>query len=114
MEIIELRHDNARKAGRSTLRQKLICRARERHDAARRVASRRIASRRLLISSFASAIGFLRGLERFRSTCVPRGPIDRIGMVHAGEETAVWHDPQAIVDESYIRPVYMVKGPHNV
>ena len=57
MEIIELRHDNARKSGRSvTVRQKLICRVRERRDAARRVASRRIASRHFLISSFASAI----------------------------------------------------------
>ena len=51
VKIIELRHDNARKSGRSaTVRQKLICRARERRDTARRVASRRF-----LISSFASA-----------------------------------------------------------
>ena len=45
VEIIELRHDNERKSGRSaTVRQKSICRPRERRDAARRVASRRIVS----------------------------------------------------------------------
>jgi len=39
--------DTTRKAGRSTLRQKLICRACERRDAARRVALRRVASHRI-------------------------------------------------------------------
>lgn len=100
-------HDNARKTGRSTtVRQKLICRARERHDA-----TRRDTTRRLLIWSrvFARAIGFLRG--RFRGPCGE--PIDRIRYTgymrecdYARDETTGRHDPGHHSIESYIRQAF--------
>lgn len=98
-------HDSARKAGRSTLRQKLICRVRERRDVARR----------LLISSLA----FARERNWFPSRTIPEslraeGPIDSIEKTgwytreryYARENTTGRHDPAHHSIESYIRPTF--------
>lgn len=111
MEIIESRHDNARKAGRSTLRQKLICRVRERRDAPRRAAPRC-----LLISSSAAherTTGFL-GRRAIPGVCASRGTnrSDRESGWHTGErdyakdETTGRHDPSHHSIESYVRMAF--------
>jgi len=105
IEIIESRHDNARKAGRSTLRQKLICRVRE----------RRAAPRCFLISS--SAVrenNWLPSQTGDSGICASRGTnrLDRETGWHtrereyAKDETIGRHDPGHHSIENYVRMAF--------
>jgi len=99
VEIIES-HGSTRKAGRS-VRQKLICRVRERRDVARR----------LLISSL--ALAFLADAAISESARAG-GPIDSIEKTgwytrecyYAREETTGRHDPGHRSIESYVRSAF--------
>lgn len=106
VEIIELRrHGSARKAGRS-VRQKLICRVRERCDVARR----------LLISSliFARERNWLPSRAVIPESARAEGPIDLIEKTgwytreryYSREDTTGRHDPGHHSIESYIRPAF--------
>lgn len=110
MEIIESRHDNARKAGRSTLRQKLICRVRERRDAPRRAAPRCL----LISSSAARENNWLPSQTGDSEVCASRGTnrSSRETGQHtrehdyAKDETTGRHDPGHHSIESYVRVTF--------